>query len=187
VNPKNSPDCDVTGAGGPDFENLGRISDVEKLIHAASERGLKVVLAESCTAGLAASLLGEVSGASRVLWGSYVTYTLEAKRGMLGLDLAILEKYGAVSRETALAMAEGALRKSGADLAGSVTGLAGPEGDGSDRPVGTVFLAGVCRVGGPAELRERRFTGSRNSIRRAAAGELIALLLRMVTCREITA
>jgi PncC family amidohydrolase len=155
------------------------ISGAGELIRAASERGLKVVLAESCTAGLAASLLAEVSGASRVLWGSYVTYTSEAKKGMIGLDPVILEKYGAVSRETALAMAEGALKGSGADLAASVTGLAGPDGDGSGKPVGTVFIAGVRRAGGPAETREYHFTGSRNGIRRAAAGELIALLLRM--------
>jgi nicotinamide-nucleotide amidase len=100
---------------------------------------------------------------------------------MLGIDPAILEKHGAVSRETALAMAEGALKESGADIAASVTGLAGPEGDASLRPVGTVFIAGICRAGGPAETREYHFSGSRNGIRRAAAGELIALLLRMTT------
>jgi PncC family amidohydrolase len=150
------------------------------LIRTASERGLRVVLAESCTAGLAASLLAEVGGASRVLWGSYVTYTPDAKMAMIGVDSAILEKYGAVSRETALAMAEGALRESGADIAASVTGLAGPGGDGSGKPVGTVFIAGVRRTGGPAEERVYRFSGSRNAIRRAAAGELIALLSCMV-------
>ena len=164
---------------GPGFEAAGEISGAGELIRAASERGLRVVLADSCTAGLAASLLAEVSGASRVLWGSYVTYTPEAKKAMLDLDPVILEKYGAVSRETALAMAEGALKISDADIAASVTGLAGPDGDGSLKPVGTVFIAGVRRTGGPAEAREYRFTGSRNSIRRAAAGELIALLLRM--------
>ncbi|MDR1352508.1 MAG: nicotinamide-nucleotide amidohydrolase family protein [Treponema sp.] len=152
-------------------------SDAEKLIRAASGKGLKVVLAESCTAGLVSSLLAEVSGASEVLWGSYVTYTPDAKRAMIGLEREVLEKYGAVSRETALAMAEGALEASGADIAASVTGLAGPEGDGSGKPVGTVFIAGLCRAGGPAETREYHFTGSRNSIRLEAAGELIALLL----------
>jgi PncC family amidohydrolase len=156
------------------------IPDAGRLIRAASERGLRIVLAESCTAGLAASLLAETSGASRVLWGSYVTYTGEAKMGMLGVDSVILEKYGAVSRETALAMAEGALRESGADIAASVTGLAGPGGDGSGKPVGTVFIAGLRRPGGPAEEREYRFSGSRNAIRCAAAGKLIALLSRMI-------
>jgi PncC family amidohydrolase len=157
----------------------GENSGAEELIRTASARGLRVVLAESCTAGLAASLLADISGASRVLWGSYVTYTEEAKKGMIGLDPVILEKHGAVSRETALAMAEGALRGSGADIAASVTGLAGPDGDGSGKPVGTVFIAGIRRAGGPAEAREYHFSGTRNSIRRAAAGELIALLLRM--------
>jgi PncC family amidohydrolase len=154
-------------------------SPAEELISRASEKGLKIVLAESCTAGLAANLLAEVSGASRVLWGSYVTYTLEAKTAMIGVDPAALARFGAVSRETALAMAEGALRSSGADLAASVTGLAGPDGDGSGRPVGTVFIAGVRRGARP-EVLEYHFTGSRNEIRLAAARELIALLLRLV-------
>jgi PncC family amidohydrolase len=155
------------------------IANAEKLIRTAAERGLRISLAESCTGGLASSLLAGVSGASRVLWGSYIAYTPEAKTVMLGVDPAILEKHGAVSRETALAMAEGALRESGADIAASVTGLAGPGGDGSDKPVGAVLIAGIRRTGGPAELREYRFTGSRDDIRRKAAGELIALLLRL--------
>jgi PncC family amidohydrolase len=159
----------------------GAIADAEKLIRAAAERGLRIALAESCTGGLASSLLAGISGASRVLWGSFVVYTPEAKTAMLGVAPAILEKHGAVSREAALAMAEGALRESGVDIAASVTGLAGPGGDGSDKPVGAVFIAGIRRAGGPAELREYRFTGSRDDIRRKAAGELIALLLRLST------
>jgi PncC family amidohydrolase len=154
-------------------------SPAEELISRASTKGLKLVLAESCTAGLAANLLAEVSGASRALWGSYVTYTPEAKTAMIGVDPAALARYGAVSRETALAMAEGALRSSGADLAASVTGLAGPGGDGSGRPVGTAFIAGLRR-GVPPEVLEYHFTGSRNEIRLSAARELIALLLRLV-------
>jgi PncC family amidohydrolase len=167
------------------------ISDAGELVRRAGEKGLRVVLAESCTAGLAANLLAEVSGASRVLWGSYVTYTLEAKTAMIGVDPEVLARYGAVSPEAALAMAEGALDRSGADIAASVTGLAGPDGDGSGRPVGVVFVAGVRRQTGPAEVRpaevrpaevrEHHFTGSRNEIRLAAAREVIALLLRLVT------
>jgi PncC family amidohydrolase len=157
----------------------GAIADAEKLIREAAEGGLRIALAESCTGGLVSSLLTGVSGASRVLWGSFVAYTLEAKTAMLGVDPTILKKHGAVSRETALAMAEGALKESGADIAASVTGLAGPGGDGSDKLVGTVFIAGIRRASGPVELQEYRFTGSRDDIRRKAAGELIALLLRL--------
>jgi PncC family amidohydrolase len=162
-------------------------SNAEELIRRACEKGLRVVLAESCTAGLAASLLAEISGASRVLWGSYVTYTPGAKAAMIGVNPETLDRYGAVSRETALAMAEGALGHSGADIAVSVTGLAGPGGDDSGRPVGAVFIASICRgsrgQSGPAEAREYYFTGSRNEIRLAAAQEAIALLLRLVTGR----
>ncbi|MDR2257578.1 MAG: nicotinamide-nucleotide amidohydrolase family protein, partial [Treponema sp.] len=93
-----------------------------KKLYAAS---WTLVLAESCTAGLASDLIARIPGASRVLWGSFVCYTVEAKISMLGLNRDLIEKYGAVSRETACAMAEGALEKSGAPLAAAVTGLAG--------------------------------------------------------------
>ncbi|MDR0376812.1 MAG: nicotinamide-nucleotide amidohydrolase family protein [Spirochaetaceae bacterium] len=155
------------------------ITRAEELIHAAAGKGLRIALAESCTGGLVSNLLAGVSGASRVLWGAYIVYTPEAKTAMLGVDPAIIKEHGAVSRETALALAEGALRESGADIAASVTGLAGPGGDGSGKPVGTVFMAGVRRAGGSAESREYHFIGSRNGIRCEAAWELIALLLRL--------
>jgi PncC family amidohydrolase len=143
---------------------------VEKLAAASK----KAVLAESCTAGLAADLIACIPGASRVLWGSFVCYTVEAKAAMLGLDPVRIEKHGAVSRETACAMAEGALEKSGADIAAAVTGLAGPDGDGRV-PVGTVWIACALR-GNKALADEFHFAGSRDEVRSAAAVELIKLL-----------
>jgi len=128
----------------------------------------KLVLAESCTGGLIASLLAEVPGASGVLWGSFVCYTKEAKVSMLGLKESELSADGLVSEKTAYSMAEGALRKSTADIAAAVTGLAGPDGDGSDTPVGTVWIAAALR-GGEINTKAFNFKGSRNEVRLYAA------------------
>jgi PncC family amidohydrolase len=148
---------------------------VEKLAAAS----LTVAAAESCTAGLVADLFASVPGASRVFWGSFVSYTVDAKVLMLGLDRQRVETCGPVSRETACAMAEGALVKSGAGLAVAVTGLAGPGGDGTPVPVGTVWIATAVR-GGETRAEIFHFRDSRNDIRnRAAACALEALLKRL--------
>ncbi|GHU06770.1 competence damage-inducible protein A [Spirochaetia bacterium] len=152
------------------------------LVHSLAEAGQTLVLAESCTAGLAASLIAEVPGASNVLWGSYVTYTVDAKHTMIAVDKALIERYGAVSGETALAMADGALEHSAASIAVSVTGLAGPDGDGSAVPVGTVWIGLAARENNKKKVfhsvESFHFNGSRNEVRRAAALELIAIVKR---------
>jgi PncC family amidohydrolase len=147
-----------------------------ELVRCLERLGKKAVAAESCTAGLAADLIARIPGASRVFWGSFVTYSVDAKVRMLGIDRALIEKFGAVSRETALAMAGGALEKSGADYALSATGLAGPGGDGSGLPVGTVWIA-TALAGGEGRASVFRFLGERNEIRRAAAQKAITELL----------
>jgi PncC family amidohydrolase len=141
--------------------------------------GKKAAFAESCTAGLAADVIARIPGASRVFWGSFVTYSVDAKIRMLGIDGALIQKFGAVSRETALAMAEGALRKSGADYVLSVTGLAGPDGDGSGLPVGTVWIA-AASAEGEGRASVFRFSGERNEIRRIAAHKAITELLSLL-------
>jgi PncC family amidohydrolase len=151
-----------------------------ELVRCLERLGKKAVAAESCTAGLAADLIARIPGASRVFWGSFVSYSIDAKIRMLGIDGTLIQKFGAVSRETALAMAEGALKKSGADYALSVTGLAGPEGDGSGLPVGTVWIATLSPEGeGRASVF--RFSGSRNEVRRAAARKAITELLSRIS------
>jgi PncC family amidohydrolase len=149
------------------------------LVEACVARSLCIALAESCTAGLAADLIARVPGASRVFWGSFVTYTEEAKAAMLGLDLQSIRKNGAASRETALAMAEGALAKSGVHASAAVTGIAGPGGDGSGVPVGTVWIATAFR-GGRTEAAVFHFEGTRGDIRRASAEKTIEALFRRV-------
>jgi PncC family amidohydrolase len=138
-----------------------------------------LVAAESCTAGLVADLLAGVPGASRVFWGSFVSYTVNAKERMLGIDPGLIRRFGAVSRETAEAMARGALARSGADLAVAVTGLAGPEGDGSSVPVGTVWIA-VARRDGGGETAVFKYDGSRNEVRAFAASEALGMLLKHI-------
>jgi PncC family amidohydrolase len=153
------------------------MTDAGDIIRRAAMAGLKIVTAESCTAGLVADRLASVPGASGVFWGGFVCYTPEAKTRMLGIAAALLEKYGPVSRETALAMAGGALEHSGADLAVSVTGLAGPGGDGSGVPVGTVWI-GSARRGGECDALAYHYSGSRQEVRAAAAGEALEVLGR---------
>ena len=145
------------------------------LIQKFKSLSLTVALAESCTAGLVSSLLAGGSGASAVLWGSFVCYTKEAKVSMLGIDSRVLDAHGLVSGETACAMASGAAQKSGASVAASVTGLAGPEGDGSNTAVGTVWAA-VVYNGENAVAREFHFSGSRNTVRLYAAIAVLDLI-----------
>ncbi len=130
-----------------------------------------LALAESCTCGLVSDLLARVSGASAVLWGSFVCYSPEAKTRMLRIDGNFLEKHGLVSAETAEKMALSALELSGAAIGASVTGLAGPQGDGSATPVGTVFVGIARRVNGEAtaDVKPLFFQGTRQEIRLQAA------------------
>ncbi|MFP3089151.1 nicotinamide-nucleotide amidohydrolase family protein [Treponema sp. TIM-1] len=156
---------------------MARIEALE-LIEKLSSASLSVVLAESCTAGLAADLIVQVPGASRVFWGSFVCYSIAAKQRMLGVDHELILRHGVVSEETACAMAEGALARSGADLAAGVTGLAGPGGDGSV-PAGTVWI-GVAGRGGKSRGLVFHYTGSRNEVRLAAALDTLRELIRNI-------
>ncbi|MDR2468479.1 MAG: CinA family protein [Spirochaetaceae bacterium] len=137
------------------------------LITRLKTASLTLVIAESCSGGLVADAFACVPGASAVLWGSFVSYSYKAKEMMLGIKHDILESAGAVSDMTACAMVCGALGNSTADIALSVTGIAGPDGDGSDNPAGTVWI-GVGRRGGEAHAQRFFFPGSRAEVRSAA-------------------
>jgi nicotinamide-nucleotide amidase len=128
--------------------------DVYRLLKAICDAKLKLVTAESCTGGLLASLLTDVEGCGHAFERGFVTYTDEAKREMLGVDAGLLEEKGAVSKEVALAMAEGALARSGGDIALSVTGFAGPAG--KDDEEGLVHFA-LARRDGRTLDREEHF------------------------------
>jgi nicotinamide-nucleotide amidase len=126
-------------------------SDIEdearRIIADFSARGLMVSTAESCTGGLIAGALTEIAGSSAVVDRGFVTYTNEAKMDLLGVKAATLAAFGAVSAETALQMAQGALFRSRAMVAVAVTGIAGPGGGSEDKPVGLVHLAARIRSG----------------------------------------
>jgi len=137
-----------------------------------------IALAESCTAGLISGLLADVPGASSVLWGSFVCYTKNAKIFMLDLKTSELDAHGLVSKETACSMAKNALQKSGAKIAASVTGLAGPEGDGSSVPVGTIWTAAADSTA--VESKEYHFTGPRNAVRICAAIAVLEMINKKI-------
>jgi len=140
--------------------------------------GLRIATAESCTGGLVAGLLTEIPGSSAVLERGFVTYSNDAKRELLGVPGATLEAHGAVSEATALAMARGALAHSRAQVAVSVTGVAGPDGGTVEKPVGLVHFA---RVGPGAAMVtiERRFGDlGRSAIRAASVEQALDLLER---------
>jgi nicotinamide-nucleotide amidase len=128
--------------------------DVYRLLKAICDKELKLVTAESCTGGLLASLLTDVDGSGHAFERGFVTYTDEAKHEMLGVDAGLLKDKGAVSKEVAIAMAEGALARSSGDLALSVTGFAGPAGE--DDEEGLVHF-GLARRDGETLHREEHF------------------------------
>jgi len=117
----------------------------EKVVAANSEAGRTVVLAESCTGGLVAGALTEISGSSAVLDRGFVTYSNESKMEMLGVPSDIIETFGAVSIACVWAMAQGALKQSNADVAVAISGVAGPGGGTATKPVGTVVFARAIR------------------------------------------
>ncbi len=128
----------------------------QRLLDVCRRKNLTIATAESCTAGLVAGTLTEIPGTSSILDRGYVTYSNEAKHQMLGVPSATLEKHGAVSRETAEAMARGVLGNSRVQLAVSITGIAGPDGGSADKPVGLVHFA-VATHGGALVHAEKRF------------------------------
>jgi nicotinamide-nucleotide amidase len=142
-------------------------------------RGWRVATAESCTGGLVAAALTEIAGSSDVVECGFVVYSNAAKQAMLGVPAATLKRYGAVSAETAVAMAAGALKRSPADLAVSITGIAGPGGGTKQKPVGLVHFAAASRDG--RRLQRRRLFGKigRRRVRERSVAEALAMLLEL--------
>ncbi len=148
----------------------------EVVLDLARAARVSVATAESCTGGLVSGALTEVPGASTVFLGGAVTYTDDLKTTVLGVDPSLLETFGAVSDAVARAMAAGVRDVTGADLAVSVTGIAGPDGGSADKPVGTVWFG----IAGPDGVRAemRRFSGDRHSVRERSVTTALDLLRR---------
>jgi nicotinamide-nucleotide amidase len=139
-------------------------------------RGLKVATAESCTGGLVAGALTEIAGSSDVVDRGFVTYSNAAKEAMLDVPAATLKRFGAVSAETAAAMAAGALKHSEADITVAITGIAGPGGGSKHKPVGLVYFAAASRNGRRLALHRRFGKIGRRRVRERSVVEALALL-----------
>lgn len=156
------------------------------LLELCRTKRLRIAAAESCTGGLLAATLTEIAGSSDVFERGFVTYSNEAKHEMLGVAPATLASHGAVSRETAEAMAKGALAHAPVDLAVSITGIAGPGGAVAGKPVGLVHFAAASR-GGRLILRERRYGEvGRAQVRRASVVEALAMLDELAAQEQLS-
>ena len=150
-------------------------SEAVALLEAYRQAGLRIVTAESCTGGLIAACLTEIAGSSDVIERGFVTYSNEAKIESLSVPAELVRAQGAVSAEVAEAMTSGALAHSHADVAVSVTGIAGPGGATASKPVGLVYL-GLCRRGGAPRHERHVFPGTRTEVRLASLRAAFALL-----------
>jgi nicotinamide-nucleotide amidase len=143
------------------------------------EKKWTLALAESCTGGLVSALLTDVPGSSRYFAGTVVSYSDASKRELLGVSAETLRDHGAVSDETAREMARGALARFGADVAASITGIAGPDGGTPEKPVGTVCFAVVGRDG-RQESKGRFFGGDREMVRKTSAMFSLEMVRRLL-------
>lgn len=146
------------------------------VLEACRARGFTVATAESCTGGLVAGALTAIAGSSDVVDRGFVTYSNEAKQEMLGVPLETLKRYGAVSRQTAEAMANGVLTKCKVDLAVSITGIAGPGGGSAEKPVGLVHFAAVSRDGTSMHAAKRYGDIGRDEVRHQSVRQALAML-----------
>ena len=128
------------------------VEKARAVIEANRAAGRRIAVAESCTGGLVAAALTEIAGSSDVFETGFVTYSNEAKTGLLHVSEEVIETFGSVSVATAWAMAQGALKASGADVAVALTGIAGPAGGSDRKPVGTVVFARAERDADPKEI-----------------------------------
>jgi CDP-diacylglycerol--glycerol-3-phosphate 3-phosphatidyltransferase len=170
---------------GPGAETPAAGSPVDPRVRDLHERlgtgGLKLAVAESCTGGMLAAAITDQPGSSAYFTGGVVAYSNEVKQALLGVPAELIRRYGAVSAEVAEAMAEGVRRSLGADIGVAVTGIAGPEADGTGKPVGLTHIW----VDGPegGEGRRFEFAGDRWTNRRAAVTEALQLLLARLRSR----
>ncbi|MDD3242341.1 MAG: competence/damage-inducible protein A [Eubacteriales bacterium] len=154
-------------------------SMAETVVRLLAQTGKTVAVAESCTGGMIASALVDHPGVSQSLLLGVVSYANQAKETVLGVRAETLERYGAVSEQTACEMAEGVLRISGADVAVSTTGIAGPDGGTEEKPVGLVWI-GLAEKGKPVRAVRHQFTRDRNYVRNSATLAALDMLRRSI-------
>ncbi len=161
-------------AFSPEIHNLAR-----QIIALYTEQKRRIVTAESCTGGMVGAALTDIPGSSAVFERGFITYSNDAKIDLLGILPEMLNRFGAVSAEVAEAMAEGALAYSLADVAVSLTGIAGPDGATPGKPVGLVYLAIATREGATFHYG-CEFHGDRDAVRTQAVHQALSLLLSHV-------
>ena len=153
----------------------------EKVVKVLNEKGLVLATAESCTGGLIAKRITDVSGSSAVFNCGIVSYSNEIKEKVLGVSHKTLETYGAVSEQTVREMVKGALKISGADIAASVSGIAGPNSDNTEKPVGLIFLAVSNGKTTTVKQLNNTFTENiRENNRQSASDEALKMILDLV-------
>lgn len=151
------------------------LNTAESLLQHLRTKNLTLSAAESCTGGLLSALLTEIAGSSDVFTHGYITYANAAKTAMVGVPEGLIQTHGAVSEQVAVAMAEGALKTSGASISIAITGIAGPGGATANKPVGLVHMA-VARAGEPTRHQVQQFSGNRNTVRLQAVHAAMELL-----------
>lgn len=152
---------------------------VEKLAGLMQAKNITLVTAESCTGGLLAATITHRPGTSTMFERGFITYSNESKTDLLGVPKDVLDKYGAVSEETAQLMAQGALKNSKADLSVSITGIAGPDGGSEGKPVGLVYF-GYALKGGSSGTVRHMFKGNRKEIQAEAAQTALKHLISVL-------
>ncbi len=162
-------------ASAPALEDL--VSLARAVLATCAARGLTIATAESCTGGLVGHALTEIPGSSASFRGGVVAYANDAKTALLGVDAALLARHGAVSAEVAEAMADGARRRVGTDLAVAVTGVAGPDGGTAEKPVGLAYICATGPLG--TRLLRCHWPYDRAGNKRASAGVALAMLRDM--------
>ena len=140
--------------------------------------GIRVATVESCTGGLVGHLITETPGSSAYYLGGFVTYSDQLKRDLVGVPAEVLAAHGAVSAQTAMAMATGGRSRTGSDVAAAVTGIAGPDGGSPEKPVGLTYVAVADEAG--TEVRRHLWVGTRADNKRASAEALLELLLERI-------
>ena len=151
------------------------MNEEDKLVELLTEKGYTISTAESCTGGLISATIVNAPGASAVLNEAYVTYANKSKEKLVGVSHETLETLGAVSEETARQMAEGAAKASGANVALSSTGIAGPGGGTLEKPVGLVYIG--CYVNGVTKVLKCNFEGNRREVREKTVKTAISMAI----------
>lgn len=155
------------------------INKAKELVLFLKENKLTISCAESCTGGMVSELITSVGGSSDVLKSSYVTYSIEEKQRLLGIEPSVISDYGVVSPETAYRMSCGVRRQAGCDIGIGITGIAGPTGEEPGNPIGTVYISVASAKG--ACTRRYHFNGTRNIVRRLASYEAIKITCELLS------